>query len=245
MKINHPSLEQIPQLRVLWREAFGDTDEFLDAFFQIAFSPMRCLCATIDYKIAAAAYWFDCNEYAYIYAVATAKPYQKLGICHALMAEIHEILKQQGYRGSILVPGNESLRQFYSKMGYQNFGGIREWECTASTPLPVQKISSAEFASLRRMYLPQDSVIQEGAVLSLLSYGADFYRGNDFLLCATKNGNHLQGLELLGNTDAAAGIVSTLGAKIGCFRTSGDAPFAMYHPLNEKKSPSYFSFALD
>ena len=69
MNINHPISEQIPQLRILWKEAFGDSDNFLDIFYSTAFSPERCLCATIGCELAAMAYWFDCEDYAYIYAV--------------------------------------------------------------------------------------------------------------------------------------------------------------------------------
>ena len=33
----------IPALRRLWKQAFGDDDQLLDSFFSIAFSPDRCL----------------------------------------------------------------------------------------------------------------------------------------------------------------------------------------------------------
>ena len=33
MKIDHPDMTRIPALRQLWQEAFGDSDAFLDRFF--------------------------------------------------------------------------------------------------------------------------------------------------------------------------------------------------------------------
>ena len=42
MKIDHPVPEQYQQLVQLWKEAFGDTEEFIDGFFCTAFSPARC-----------------------------------------------------------------------------------------------------------------------------------------------------------------------------------------------------------
>ena len=39
MIIKPPSKEEIPQLRTLWQEAFGDSDAFLDIFFSNAFAP--------------------------------------------------------------------------------------------------------------------------------------------------------------------------------------------------------------
>ena len=245
MKIDHPTLAQIPQLRQLWKEAFGDTDAFLDSFFSAGFSPRRCLCATIGCELGAAAYWFSCGEYSYIYAVATAKAFRGRGICHALMEEIHGLLRKQGFAGCILVPGSERLRQFYAGMGYENFCGVQELTCEVGTPLPVTKIDSNEFAALRRQYLSAGGVIQEAENLAFLSCWAEFYRGEDFLLTGALDGDTLQGVELLGNADAAPGIVAALGAKRGVFRRPGNTPFAMHLPLNEKKVPGYFGFAFD
>ena len=245
MVIDHPKMKQIVGLRQLWKEAFGDTDEFLDCFFATGFAPERCLCATAEREVAAMAYWFGCGEYAYIYAVATAKKFRNQGICRALMEKIHDILTKKGYAGCVLVPGDAGLRRFYAGMGYEDFGGMQELTCTAGTPLPVTKISAEEFAALRRQYLPQGGVIQEGENLNFLSCWAEFYRGEDFLLTAVREDDMLRGLELLGNAAAGPGIVAALGAKSGTFRAPGDGPFAMHLPLNEKKAPAYFGFAFD
>lgn len=245
MKIDHPTLEQIPQLRQLWKEAFGDTDAFLDWFYKSAFAPQRCLCVTKSGEVAAAAYWFSCGEYAYVYAVATAKAYQGKGLCHTLMEDIHALLARQGYAGCIVVPGEESLRRFYSDMGYEDFGGIKEFHCEAGTPLPIRKISTEEFAAMRRQYLPEGGVIQENENLTFLSGWAEFFTGKDFLLAAVREGDSLNGLELLGNANAAPGILAALGVKRGSFRSPGDKPFAMWRSLCAKNSPTYFGFAFD
>lgn len=245
MNIDHPNAAQVSQLRQLGKEAFGDTDSFLDGFFSTAFAKDRCMCVTAGDEIAAAAYWFSCGQYAYIYAVATAKNYRGKGYCHALMAQIHALLQKQGYAGCIVVPGEESLRRFYGDMGYENFGGIQEFSCTAGTPLPLRKIETAEFATLRRQYLPEGGVVQEGENLAFLARWAEFYAGENFLLTVTREGDTLRGLELLGSPDAAPGILAALGAKRGTFRTPGDTPFAMYKSLVEKNAPTYLGFAFD
>jgi len=245
MNIDHPTLTQIPQLRALWKEAFGDSDSFLDTFFATAFAPERCLCVAADGEIAAAAYWFSCGQYAYIYAVATARKHRGQGYCRTLMARIHKLLQSQGYDGCIVVPGEESLRCFYADMGYKDFGGMEEFSCTAGAPLPLRKIGSEEFATLRRQSLPEGGVVQEEENLTFLSRWAEFYAGADFLLTVTREGNTLRGLELLGNRAATPGILAALGARNGTFRTPGVAPFAMYKSLVDKKFPTYFCFAFD
>lgn len=242
MNIDHPKREQIPQLRRLWKEAFGDEDAFLDHFYSKAFSPDRCLCATIDAEVAAMAYWFDCREYAYIYAVATAKKHRGKGISHVLMARIHEILTARGYAGCILVPGEESLRKFYADMGYENCGGVAEFDAAATAPLPLRKLEIEEYAALRRQYLPEGGVIQEGVNLDFLACWAHFYEAPNAVLAAIWEEGTLLVPELLGDVQAAGSIVAALGADTGWFRSPGEKPFAMHRPLNCNTPPKYFAF---
>ena len=100
MIIDNPTPSQIPALRSLWREAFGDSDEFLDIFMDTAFSLDRCRCVTIGGNVVAALYWFNCSftdmPVAYIYAVATAYEYRGQGICQRLMSDTHSHLSSLG-----------------------------------------------------------------------------------------------------------------------------------------------------
>ena len=126
MTINAPTREQIPQLRQLWQQAFGDTEAFLDSFFSVGFSPERSRCVSIGNKVAAALYWFDCTcrgqKMAYLYAVATDAAFQNQGLCRALMADTHSHLQSLGYQGTILVPGSRQLFALYEKLGFQQIG---------------------------------------------------------------------------------------------------------------------------
>ena len=109
------------ELKQLWMEAFGDSGEFVDKFFETGFSQKRCRCIYTEQQLACALYWFDVYEggrkFAYIYAVATAKPLQGKGYCRRLLHHTHQQLKRQGYSGALLVPGDERLLAFYQKLG--------------------------------------------------------------------------------------------------------------------------------
>ena len=126
MNIDQPQTRDLPGLRQLWQEAFGDGDAFLDAFFQTGFAPSRCRCLYFSGDLAAALYWFDCTwenkKVAYLYAVATKKAYRGRGLCTALMEDTHRHLQDLGYHGAALVPGNEKLFTLYEKMGYHQTG---------------------------------------------------------------------------------------------------------------------------
>ena len=162
MNINRPGENDVPLLRALWQEAFGDSEDFLDSFYSTAFSPDRSLCAWVEDNLASALYWFDCSfgteRAAYLYAVATAKAYRGRGICSALMENTHQLLKNLGYSLAILVPGTEELFDFYKKMGYEVCSCIREFVCTSSeNAASMRQIGIEEYRETRKILLPQNS----------------------------------------------------------------------------------------
>lgn len=246
MRIDFPAPEQVPQLRRLWQLAFGDSDEVIGFFFSTAYAPQRCRCVTMEGQAAAALYWFDVEcggrKFAYLYAVATHPGYRHRGLCRALMADTHALLAGLGYEGTLLMPAEEDLRRMYRAMGYRDSCNVSVFDCAAGAPVPLKKISTGEFARLRRQFLPAGGVIQEGTNLNYLATYATFYAGADFLLAACTEDDRLWGMELLGNRNAAPGILGTLGYSGGTFRTPGtDVPFAMFHPLKlDAVAPVYF-----
>lgn len=261
-----PCEDTLPQLRELWKEAFGDSDYFLDCFYTTAFDKSRCRVAYASTSktsvcsediptrnnLAAALYWFDCNidsqRIAYVYAVATSKAFRGNGACHVLLEDTHKHLTALGYSSVILVPGNEALVQIYEGCEYELCTKRARIICSAEDMnVEIFEIKKEEFAALRSEHLPKDSIIQEGANLDFLETQAKFYSGEQFLLSANIENDNLYGIELLGNTSVAPGIIHALGCKDGTFFTPGkDEPFAMWHPLREDAvEPGYFGFAFD
>ena len=252
MIIDRPLPQQIPQLRSLWKEAFGDTDAFLDIFFHRAFSHDRSRCITCDGSVIAALYWFDCDwqgkRLAYIYAVATAKDRQGQGLCRRLMDDTHRQLRQDGYDGAILCPANAGLFTMYEKFGYRTCSYIREFSCVAGgEPIDLKEATPAEYAAARRRLLPENSVLQEGVTLEFFSTYARLYTGQNIALAAYPDEDELVACELLGSPENAPGILTALGFSQGSFRTPGNrAPFAMHLSLTEDSAmPAYFGLNLN
>lgn len=249
--IDCPSPSRIPELRQLWKEAFDDGDDVLDSFFSTAFSPERCRCVTLDDRLAAALYWFDCRcrgkKMAYLYAVATGKAFRGRGICHALVADTHAHLHTLGYAGTILVPAGPELFGMYAGMGYLPGTSIRELECSApAEPVRLRRIDAGEYARCRAELLPPGSVLLEGPGLAYLEDQYLLYRGEDFLLAAEITaGGILRGEELLGSAAAAPGILGAMGATHGVFRIpGGEKAYSMYCPLESHcPIPEYFGLA--
>ena len=240
------------ELRQIWQEAFGDSDDALDKFAATGFCPDRCHYICDGAIPVSALYWFDCEldgqKLAYIYAVATRASHRGQGLAQRLMAEAHEILKKQGYAGAILVPGEKGLFEFYKKIGYRVATKAEAFSAVAADyPVSINQISPTEYATWRRKYLPEGGVLQEQETLSYLATYAKFYKGEDFLLVATKEEETLLVHEILGNTDACGHILCALACKTGRFRTPGTSlNFAMYFPFTDTcPVPGYFGLALD
>ena len=252
MKIDTPSIGRISQLRQLWQLAFGDDESFISTFFENGFAPERCRCITIGNQVAAALYWFEAGcmdqKVAYLYGVATHPAFRGQGLCAGLMKDTHAHLRTLGYHSVVLVPQKESLREMYRKMGYCDCTFVSEFFCTDDPfPAPMHCIDSSEYARLRRDYLPEGSVIQEGSNLTFLNACAKFYKGMDFIMAASREADNLFAMEFLGNRASAPGVLCSLGCAQGTFRTVGDnKPFAMFLPLTEDAAkPPYFGFAFD
>ena len=253
MNIDMPSLPQREALRKLWQEAFGDSDDFLDAFFRTAFAPQRCRCVYVDGALAAALYWFDCEydgkRLAYVYAVATAKKFRGRGICRALMADTHGHLEKLGYQAAVLVPAQPGLFAFYGAMGYTPCCAAREFVCApGEEPAVVYPVDTDAYAKLRRQLLPAGGIVQEGENLRFLQTQVKLYAGQGILLAGNEEDGVFRAAELLGDHTAAPGILRTLGCVRGSFRVPGaSAPYAMYHPLGNSRlsPPEYLGFVFN
>lgn len=251
MIIKNANTNDIFPLRQLWKQAFGDSDAYLDAFFRTAFSPSRCRCLFLGGRIAAAHYWltgsFSGGKVAYIYAVATQEAYRKQGLCKKLMENTHRYLEKRGYAGAVLVPATEQLRAYYKKLGYRDFGGMQERACVAAEEMPeVWEITPEEYGKRRVELLPENGVMQGWETLAFLATQGKFYAGDGFICTAVRDGDHIFIPELLGTCTNPEGLVGALQAITGTVRTPGETPFAMYLPLTEKEeTPTYFGLALD
>ena len=252
MDFDFPAPHQVPQLRSLWRQAFGDGEEFLEAFFSLCFSPKRSRCVLRDGEVVSALYWFNftCRDQkmAYLYAVATREDCRHQGLCRALLEDTRQVLQAQGYSAALLCPENEGLAQMYAGQGYLPVCKTAEVTRSAGEhPVSLRRVSPEEYASSRSRFLPEGGAQPEECFFMLLARDAELFAGEDFLLAARKQGDTLFAPELLGNREAAPGILAALSCREGTFRMPGcTKDFAMFLPLTPgTQAPAYFGLALD
>ena len=249
MIIDNPNPGHIPALRRLWQQAFGDSNAFLDSFYEAGFSCDRCRCIYFEGEPVAAVYFFDCfwkeKKLAYLYALAVEQTHQKQGLSRLLLADTHALLQQMGYQGAVMEPATEKLTEYYCRLGYRVFGGRQEVRCAAGdSPISCNQLGELCYEQARRELLPEGGISQEGAFTAFLHTQADFYGGDGFAAAVLRENGKVA--EYLGDDQKIPGFLKTIGVSESVGRLPGGQPNAVYLDfLGGRENPSYFGLPMD
>jgi hypothetical protein len=162
------------------------------------------------------------------------------------MGDTHRHLASLGYTGAALVPAGEKLICLYAKLGYRPFGSMVKTTVEAAGREAVEAVDEKSFCALRRRYLPENGILQEGAALAYLQTFTGFYAGEAFLACATVEGDTAFFQEYLGDPACLPGVTAALGAQKGIAYLPGEGErAAMYRSLTwETEIPGYLGLSL-
>ncbi len=264
--------EEVPQLKALWKQAFGDDDALIDAFFQTLYRPEQVFVCREAGRVAAMACWLPetvCWQRrgwpaAYLYAVATDEAARGRGHCGRLLAYAAGYLAARGVRALLLVPGSASLRQFYARHGYRDFSTVRR-ETLRAVPVTgsAETVPPPVYGALRERLLEDGAYVScPVPVLAFQEAAARLYGGGLLRLekdglegcaCVARDGQGRAILyELLWPGDLAEGGSLAAGMVDGeelLVRTPGGSePFAMARWLGgapEGLPAPYLGIALD
>ena len=186
MRMRKTAPGDLPALRALWAQAFGDTEAEIHAFFTALYPEAMGFCAEEDGQPVAmlfalpvtAAQEETAVKAAYLYAVATEQAHRGRGVCRALMEYAERELKKRYVSCLLLVPAEERLAQYYETLGYERQNG-----CTLR-PLRVNEargralaVSVPDYAGLRETMLADvPHVRYPKAMLEYEAARARFYR---------------------------------------------------------------------
>ena len=121
----HPlRAEDIPAAKALWKICFGDSDQYIDFFFERKFIPCNSLGLFLDGRLAADLFMQEktlvlqgCNlRTGFLAGCATHPDFQKKGYMRKLLQRELEVMCQQGYALCALHP---FLHAFYRKFGWE------------------------------------------------------------------------------------------------------------------------------
>lgn len=164
--VKQPEVHNIHALKNIWKICFGDTDEYINTFFEKGFKPEYALVALYDFKPVGMLYLLPAlleykgKEYIgqYVYAVGVKPEYRKMGIMRALEEKATELAKASGLSFLTLIPKNESLYKMYSKLGYtasiyHNIRSHMPFKNAKTENIRLSKCSNTDFLNLRELHL--------------------------------------------------------------------------------------------
>ena len=124
---------ELKDSRALWQTCFpNDSTEFLDLYFREKYDPSVNLIHYVDGRPAAVMqllpYRFRCFgqtvNAGYVSGLCTHPDFRGKGLAKLLLDKAHRRLYEQGAVFSLLIPGSDDLRRFYTKPSHGAYATI-------------------------------------------------------------------------------------------------------------------------
>lgn len=228
MRTRKTTPNDIPALKTLWQEAFGDEKQDIDLFFETLYPSAIGFCAEEDGDILSMLFALpqtivkdekQCKA-AYLYAVATKKDARGRGLCKAVFAYAEKELRKRYFGALLLSPASEELAELYAKLGFLRQTGAKK------VFLPCEKaqgqaneIGVQDYAGLRETLLWDiPHVRYDKAQLEYAVSGGKFYSlmAGYNMGCAAvktgKDGTQAFVCELLPDTSGISALAEKCGA---------------------------------
>lgn len=112
------------EVKRLWKEAFGDGDDFIDSFLIRYYSRHRMLGIERDGRLVSMLHLLpfqsELGRTVYVYGVATEEAFRRQGYATELLREAVRTCRERGDDALMLIPDSDHLRGYYANAG---FGG--------------------------------------------------------------------------------------------------------------------------
>jgi predicted acetyltransferase len=128
--MNKATTQEIPEIRSLWQEVFGDSEVFINRFVA-HFGIENCYVSKQNGEIAAMLFalpvamgGIGANNHSpvrYIYACATRPKYRSRGIMEKLLETVYQEACSKNVAGIFLYAANQGLENYYRKLGFVDF----------------------------------------------------------------------------------------------------------------------------
>lgn len=261
------------QLKELWNNVFGDSEEYISLLFDYSYTPKECFAYFVEDKIVSVLYLLECEIFhdnksycgRYLYAAATDKNYRGQGIMSRLIKEAQDYCKSKSLDFISLVPANDYLYTYYSKFGFtenmHRYVSLKGKNGRLSIHTD-EVVSFPEYFRKRREYLKNgfhfggDETVYASMCLEKGGFKAYRNTENSFYLADTEDGNILEYISSDKDYDANINQFSLKikdGTKVcsphifnESFITHKER-FGMVYPINKevKDLSIYMNIALD
>lgn len=164
--------QDIPFLKQIWKECFGDSDRYIAGYFDALFDRITVAVKRSDgipvsmiSMLPVRLHTAD-GDYPghYIYAAATAKAYEGQGYMSALLDYACALAADRGDCFSCLIPASPDLFAFYQRRGYytasykrMKFISLSAEQLLSAATLPLTELKEDDFFARRRKFLENRS----------------------------------------------------------------------------------------
>lgn len=121
--------EYIPDLKNMWHKIFGDSEDYLNSFFNKVYKNENTLVYVENNKVVSVLFMIPYkyvnsgkeNEIVYLYALATDPAYRGRKIMSKLIQKSLTISTERGYALSVLIPAEDTLFSYYRQFGFEDY----------------------------------------------------------------------------------------------------------------------------
>ena len=183
MRFRKMNPNDIPQLKALWKEGFGDSEEEINAFFEKVWPNAGGFCAEENDRIVSMVFALpvtlslagETKKAVYLYAVTTQEKFRRQGICKKLLAFAEKELKKKYVSCMLLVPEDDHLAAYYEGLGFSQTPSVQLLDLQEQKQAgEAAEISAQAYAGLRETILFDVPHVQYDKML--LSYEAAHYK---------------------------------------------------------------------
>lgn len=128
MIIRFANKTDIPQLESIWKVCFGDSDEYIDFFFDNMFKPENAVVADIYGKTAGVVHLLDAKffktPFKYGYAIGVLPEFRGNSLCK----KMHDFIKDYCEKNNFMYglhPANDKLACFYKSIGLDDMYSLK------------------------------------------------------------------------------------------------------------------------
>lgn len=123
-------------VRRLWKETFGDSNEFINSFMR-HYSKQESLMTVKENgqlvsMLHILPFTMNGDKVGYIYAVATAEEHRNKGYASFLLKKAVETAKREKLAALVTIPASKALRSYYKRFGFKG-----EYKVEFSTPFGI------------------------------------------------------------------------------------------------------------
>lgn len=251
--INFADTSDSAAIRLLWDIAFGEERDFNDYFFKNFFDPQKTLVCKINGELAAMTQMLDycipsLGAVTYIYGAATLPALRGRGIMTRLLEESFKTDIKNNKAGSVLIPANKGLFDFYARLGYKKAFFVKNAVYAAGhadiAPVGINDagfLNSIYDSSLQNIPHPiRTAEYWTQQIKMFNALGGFAYRTDTAYAFGFPDGIQ----ELMGENKGilAAGIAKRLNkTEISASEQGYDTPFGMLKPYNKNFDKMYFN----